>query len=171
MDRNVNCDWKKRLIIRHTVHYACKNFNVFVIMLEARFHAWMHTTTRYVLCHTFDCTSSELPMQCLQNLKADALCLKPPKLELAGLSADICASKCTSFPIDNQWNTLYYRVSHCYYYFNHYALTDSSLRMSSTIGSSILSMPNLATDEYLAKSRSWMLFIFDLKRGFTLPNR
>jgi len=33
--------------------------------------------------------SSPVPMQCLQNLKADALCLKPPSKALAGLSADI----------------------------------------------------------------------------------
>ena len=45
----------------------------------------MHVAIYQALVYTLDCT---LPIHCLQYLKADALCLNPPKLELAGLSAD-----------------------------------------------------------------------------------
>ena len=44
--------------------------------------------THIIFEYTFDCTSDSVPIQCRQKRNAAALSLNPPKLALAGLSAD-----------------------------------------------------------------------------------
>ena len=51
-------------------------------------HMCIYTCTIIIHAYTFDCMSRLVPVQCLQYLNAEALCLKPPNKALAGLSAD-----------------------------------------------------------------------------------
>lgn len=69
-------------------------------------HVYMHAYSLSALKQVW--ISFSVPMQCLQNLKADPLGLKPPREALAGLSAHNCdsAMKIVSSSINEKQYTI-----------------------------------------------------------------
>ena len=100
-------------------------------------------------------------MQCRKNLNAAALSLNPPKLALAGLSADIKVI----VPLNLQNHVLLPNLKR-----SHIVIQTNKLSISLINGSKILSIPCFAITKYFAKIRSCIPWVVERSFGDKLPS-